>query len=917
MSQTSTTVQLTSTARVIQAAGPFNKRLLYLLGCFVLLARLVSARPARAITLTKIDAGHLPADCYVTNWSLLGPFVVTPGSDSAAAIKTAEQHDYLSDLGYRDSNITVHDLKRLAKVNELYKSYAANSAIVNLNNLYPRTSDAVVYAVAVLHSDKNEEIGVEIGSQDALTLSVNGEPILASGGSANAAAHVAIAYDHYGVAQLHRGSNILVAKIDRKPDGGSFLLSFADADHIKQVIATTSSGNILHAILLRSGDPLRITIPPACVQPSMAVEVRDIAEKARFSVVGSYKEMATIELPHLPDGYYFMTASSRCGTVNDSFYLGDPSTVHNDVIRLRDSNAVTSRAYLGLDAIAQRYEILTSNTYSHPTDRSWQMKLRMIIKDGVHAVQDPHSLQWANQPGLHLREYISAIDGAREPYLICVPDSYGSPVPLVVTLPPLLGTGRPFLEGAFLSSMNDLEGLERAANDSHALVVRFGNRGNLQDAPMADAQFFEVLADVEHDFNIDKRRIYLLGYSESGRRALLLGEHYPSLFAGIATYGALTGAYDGDESHAKWAEVNNISSMMRNLDNTATIIVNGDRDETSSLKDAEKLNEELVANGVSSSFHLLHYGVHIQPNTESIMIPLLMGHIASQAPNIDYTFSDITHFVDNWIEIEGRGDRQLPMKISASRDGANISITSNNINRLCIDFDRLTYPMGHAIRVVWNGRSTTAQAEAGCTQLQSGASIGPNGINTTSDHTLAEALSEPFLIVLGTGLNSEDSPKTRGEAFISKWKEEFFTTPRIKQDTDLTLDDIQQFNLVVIGNPATDSRLSPLVGLISRIGPEVLSSMGTEFAGSMQEVSVLANPLNLKRSVVFLEVTSDFLNSSEFDPVFNGFYDYGVWDSTGARIKTGIFSSAEVDSLLSGFAEARPKTVDAAVHTLQ
>jgi len=48
MSQTSTKYQVTAAARVIRAAGPLTKGLLYMLSCFVLLARLAPARSARA-----------------------------------------------------------------------------------------------------------------------------------------------------------------------------------------------------------------------------------------------------------------------------------------------------------------------------------------------------------------------------------------------------------------------------------------------------------------------------------------------------------------------------------------------------------------------------------------------------------------------------------------------------------------------------------------------------------------------------------------------------------------------------------------------------------------------------------------------------------------------------------------------------
>lgn len=864
---------------------------------FVFIMVILSIGTAKAITPMKINADRLPDDCYITHWYLLGPFALA-SVGNPAAVKAGEQHDYLSDIGYPEGSLTYSGLKALSKSHGIYKPYKATSALLRLEDVYPETDNSEVYAVAELRSKKSAEIGIEIGSQDALTLWVNGQPILASGGTASSAAHTAIAYDHYGVAQLHRGYNILIAKIDRKSDGGEFLLSLTSAAYIRNVLRNNSTDNIVRTIFLHAGDPIHLIIPLACVQPHTIVEIWDNRGNMQYSQTVPQEHLGAIKLPALLEGYYSLTASSLCGPIDDSFYIGDPATVYNNVISLRDTKAPTSEEYLSLDAIAQRYEVLTAPAYSHPSVWSWQMKLRLIIKDGINAIKDPSSTQWTKEPGLHLREYISSIDGAHEPYLICVPQSYNSPAPLVVTLPPVLGTGRPFLESAFLSSMNDLYGIERAANESHILVVRFGNRGNLWDAPMADAQFFEVLSDVERDFDVDRSRTYLLGYSESGRHSFLLAEHYPSLFAGIATYGALPDAYNGDESHYRWAQYNNVSSMIKNLDNIPTIIVNGDRDTEVSPYSAKTIYQEMVTGGVPASFHLLRYGVHIQPNTESLMIPFLMEHTALPSTHIDYTFPSLNHAVDDWIQIESREDRQLPMKLNANRDKANIYIQSSNINSLCVDFSRLTYTIGQAVNVVWNGNNTTIHAETGCVSLQNGAPTRLDGINTISDGTLAEALSEPFMVVIGTGSGAEDKPGEKSDAFISMWKSEFFVTPRTKKDIDLTPDDIHQFNLVLIGKPASDSRLSVANDLAARVKSEIFSTTDAQQSiASIQEAFVLPNPLNVKRSLVFLDLSADLLNSQDFDPVFTGFYDYGFWDKTGLMLKSGIFDQREFNSL--------------------
>lgn len=875
---------------------------------FVSIMVILTIGPAKAITPMKINTDRLPDDCHITHWYLLGPFALASVSDSAA-IKAGEQHDYLSDYGYPEKSLDISGLKALSKSQGIYKTYKAASALLSLEGIYPETDNAEAYAVAELRSNRDREIGIEVGSQDALTLLVNGQSILASGGTASSAAHTAIAYDHYGVAQLHRGSNILIAKIDRKSDGGVFLLNFTSAAYIRSVLKNDSSDNIVRTIFLHVGDPIHLIIPLACVQPNTTVEIRDNWGKIQYSQAVPKNHLGAIKLPVLAEGYYSLTASSLCGSIGDSFYIGDPATVYNNVVTLRNTKVPTSEEYLSLDAIAQRYEVLTAPAYSHPSVWSWQMKLRMVIKDGVNAIKDPNSLQWTKEPGMHLREYISSIDGAHEPYLTCIPDSYSSPAPLVVALPPILGTGRPFLESAFLSSMNDLDGVERAANESHTLVVRYGNRGNLWDAPMADAQFFEVLSDVERNFDVDRNRIYLLGYSESGRRAYLLAEHYPSLFAGVATYGALPGAYDGDESHYRWAQYNNISSMIRNLDNIPMIIVNGDRDTEVPPYSAKTIYQEMVTGGVPASFHILRYGVHIQPNTESLMIPFLMEHTAIPSTHIDYTLPSINHDVEDWIQIEGREDRQLPMKLSANRDGENIYIQSSNINGLCVDFRRLTYTIGQAVNVVWNGNSTTIHAVAGCVSLHNGTPARYDGINTISDGTLAEALSEPFMVVIGTGSGIKDEIGGKRDAFISMWKSEFFVTPRITKDIDLTPDDIHQFNMVLIGKPASNSLLSVANVLAARVMSKVFSSPEAQRPGSMiQEAFVLPNPLNVKRSLVFLDLTTDLLNSQSFDPVFTGFYDYEFWDETGQMLKSGIFDQTEFNTLSVSLPEVEPAT---------
>jgi len=181
---------------------------------------------------------------------------------------------------------------------------------------------------------------------------------------------------------------------------------------------------------------------------------------------------------------------------------------------------------------------------------------------------------------------------------------------------------------------------------------------------------------------------------------------------------------------------------------------------------------------------------------------------------------------------------------------------------------------------------------------------------TLYDGTVAEALAQPFLIVIGTGGGSADSQKDEVGAFLSRWKREFFVMPRTLRDVDVKEEDIQQYNLVLIGRPANESPLASVNLLASRVRSEVLPSSETQLTGLGEEVYVLPNPLNARRSVVVLNVSTDILNSQSFDPAFTGFYDYCLWDETGVLLESGMFSQGEFDKLSSDQSNAaRPAFV--------
>jgi len=108
-------------------------------------------------------------------------------------------------------------------------------------------------------------VGIELGSENGLTLWMNDKQILATGGTAAAAAHAAIAYDHYGVAEVNPGVNLLIAKIDRKGNGGNVIMKHHRRRYIKRCVRTKSSENINSEYLSTCGEPIHLILPLACL----------------------------------------------------------------------------------------------------------------------------------------------------------------------------------------------------------------------------------------------------------------------------------------------------------------------------------------------------------------------------------------------------------------------------------------------------------------------------------------------------------------------------------------------------------------------------------------------------------------------------------------------------------------------------
>ena len=119
-----------------------------------------------------------------------------------------------------------------------------------------------------------------------------------------------------------------------------------------------------------------------------------------------------------------------------------------------------------------------------------------------------------------------------------------------------------------------------------------------------------------------------------------------------------------------------------------------------------------------------------------------------------------------------------------------------------------------------------------------------------------DALMEPFLIVKPTGkpLNEKVGAWASSECehAITEWRRQFRGEARVKNDADVTDDDVKNFNLVCFGDPSSNKVLARLAGKLPAKWSADSVGVGDKAFPADHHALVLCypNPLNPERYVV-------------------------------------------------------------------
>jgi dienelactone hydrolase len=521
---------------------------------------------------------------------------------------------------------------------------------------------------------------------------------------------------------------------------------------------------------------------------------------------------------------------------------------------------------------------------------------------------------WPTRKGHVVRAYVSRVDGSVQPYGLTIPESYDGTTPVRLDIWQH-GTDRTLNEVAFIIQQ---EHDRPIPHEQDYIQVEPLGRTNVSYRWAGETDLFESLASVQQRYKIDPKRIVLRGFSMGGASSWHLGLHHPGRWAAIEAGAGYTETrrYGRRDNLPPYQE-----SMLHYYDavdyalnafNTPTIGYGGEDDAQlqASVNIREQLSKEgfrfqpdgpfrWVTNDLRALFlvgpktaHSWHADSRAQSNAFIAKALDTAGDVPDHLRFVTYT----TRFNRaHWLTVAGLNQTYARAEVDAtrSRDGTQYKVATKNVTRL--EFENAAGTFTIDAQTIKAGANSAFEKRAS-TWSVAGA---PSGLQKTHglQGPVDDAFMDAFLCVRPTGtawnpVAREWAAKTL-DVFSVNFAKWLRGDVRVKDDRAVTATDIAAFNLILFGDPGSNSVIARVAGRLPIRWSRTGIAIGTQTFSAADHVPVLIypNPLNPKRYVVLNSGhtfgEADFRGTNAW--LYPRLGDYAVLTAAGDVAASGFF----------------------------
>jgi len=544
-------------------------------------------------------------------------------------------------------------------------------------------------------------------------------------------------------------------------------------------------------------------------------------------------------------------------------------------------------------------------------------KARALLKEGMERASAlrEHQEPWTKAAGLIVRGYVSKIDGSVQPYGLVAPASFANDPDRPRRLD-IWFHGR----GETLSEVNFLSERQRSRGEftpADTIVLHPYGRYCNANRFAGEVDTFEALEAVKKHYAIDEDRILVRGFSMGGAACWMFATHHAGLWAGAAP-GA---GFSETAGFLHIADLDSVPAYQRklwhwydstdyalNLFNCPTVAYSGGIDPQ---KQAADMMAKALADVGIEMVHVIGpntpHRYHPQAKEEiNRRIDSIARHGRNPVPwHVKFSTWTLRYNRMLWVQVDGLGHEWEQAVVDAKiTHPLDLEIATKNVTALTIAMPPGYCPLevNHELRVLIDQHQLTAPrplSDRSWTAHFRQADGMWQVVESIDDDTLRkrhglqgpidDAFMDSFIMVRPTGkpMNDRTGQWVRGEMAhaVEHWRRQFRGEARVKDDAAIDEDDIASGNLVLWGDPSSNTVLRKIADKLPIRWDAESIHVGPKTYPSATHVALLIypNPLNPKRYVVlnsgFTFREADYLSNARQTPKLP---DWAVIDTTVA-----------------------------------
>jgi sugar phosphate isomerase/epimerase len=632
--------------------------------------------------------------------------------------------------------------------------------------------------------------------------------------------------------------------------------------------------------------------------------------------------------------------------------LAELAPLHQKLAALRNVRSISSDAWADANVFVKG--VVWANDFGPVNDAHGRQLIQTGLrraKERIDALWEGRQ-PWAKHPGAVALGFVSNVDGSTQPYGLIVPRAYDGtkPMRLDVVLHGSRGDrALGIAELQFMSAFDNGDvpagGTRKLAPDVDYIELHpLGRLGENAYRFEGETDVDEAIEAVCRNYNIDRARIVLRGSSLGGVGAWQIGLKRPDKWAAVGptagpvdTY-AFAAARRGNfiplAPLTPWQkkmlhEVDSID-YAANAGMVPIVALMGDRDEywPSHLL----MKDAFERNGVRF-VGLVDHGAGHGPTAKAVAEQVrMLGERAAlgkdPAPkHVRFVTWTLKFSRCYWIEVLGLGEHYARAAVDAqlADDGSVTMAQPENVTKLAIGPPALQTaaatltingmkievppPTSNQSRTIVIGRRDDgAWHYAGLRQSTSLTGKRP-GLQGPID----DAFATPFLCVRPTGKPWNPAVGAWAEAnltrFADEWRRHYRGELPVKNDTDVTADDVRQCNLILFGDPG-NNRL--IADVLPKLSPSVCWTRNEVMVGESRYPAtshalemIAPNPLPAGEEHYVVFNSGHTYHDYELQLSYMVFPRLGDWAvvkvGTNAPTTTRLAGEVDEDILTSGF----------------